>query len=162
MRYLIILFIFYCTHASAENTPLTTIGWIESVKILPEGLELEAKIDTGADNSSLDITDWQKLNRDGNPWIRFTVINNSGHTQVFERPLERYTRIKRKGTEPLKRPVVNMLICIGNQQFLTPVNLAKRKNFKYRMLIGRSFLKQRFLVDSASKLTTSPNCESEQ
>ena len=159
MRYLIVICIFFIAVASADTNDLTTIGWIEPVKILPEGLVLQAKIDTGADNSSLDITEWQNITRHGHPWVRFTVPNNQGQTRVLERPLERYARIKRKGTDSLKRPIVKLVLCLGQQQFQVPVNLAKRKNFKYRMLIGRSFLKDRFLVDSGSKLTTTPVCE---
>ena len=159
MRYLILLILFVSTQAAATGSNLTTIGWIEPVKIIPEGMVVEAKIDTGADNSSLDVVEWQKLDRNGTPWIRFEVINNQGKTQAFERPFERFARIKRKGTESLKRPVINLALCIGQQQFLAPVNLAKRKKFKYRMLIGRSFLKHRFLVDSGRKLTTTPGCQ---
>lgn len=137
-----------------------TIGWVETVRILPEEFELQAKIDTGADHSSLGIVDADDFIRDGRQWIRFTVRNNKGRTQVFERPFERSARIKPKQAATLKRPVVNMLLCIDKQMYITPVNLTERKNFKYQMLIGRSFLQDRFLVSSSRQLTTHPKCES--
>jgi len=158
MRFLLITFILCWSHAAKASDTLTTIGWIETVRILPEGLELKAKIDTGADNSSLGAIDWQNFKRNGQKWIRFKLLKNNGGTESFERPLDRYALIKRKQTEALKRPVIKLWLCIGNKKLLVPVNLAKRKKFKYRILIGRSFLKRNFLVDSAKELTQPPTC----
>jgi len=158
MRYLFIIFTLYFSTAHAGNPVLATIGWIEPVRILPEAFDVQAKIDSGADNSSLDVLSIQSFMRDNKEWIRFEIRNNSDNTHILERPLKRYTLIKRKGTEPLKRPVVEMWLCIDKDKFLVPVNLAKRGNFKYRMLIGRSLLKGRFLVNPALKMTSSPDC----
>ena len=158
MRYLLIVLSLYMTNSIAASNELATIGWIESMRILPEGIELRAKIDTGADNSSVGVVEWASYDNDGDEWIRFKVQDNAGNTKVFERPLERYAHIKRKKAEPLIRPVVNMWLCFGNQKYLAPVNLADRKEFKYRMLVGRSFLKDRFLVNSSDQMTVSPAC----
>ena len=160
MRKLILTFFLIGISSAIEAEPLTTIGWIEAVQIQPEGYEVMAKIDTGADNSSLDVTSWQAYSHNGSPWIRFEVSNNAGKLQKFERPLERYARIKRKRTDPVKRPVVKMLLCVGEEQYLVSVNLAERNNFKYRMLIGRSFLKNHFLVDVSKRETQVPKCNS--
>ena len=160
VRYFLLVFILFSLQAQADSTNKTIIGWIEVVRIIPEKFELSSKIDTGADNSSLDVTEWHSFTHEDKEWLRFTVISNDGDTQIFERPLERYAYIKRKRTEPVKRPVVKMQLCIGDNVYLAPVNLAKRKGFKYRMLIGRSFLKGNFLVDSALTETASPKCDS--
>lgn len=160
MRYLLIICVLFCSHTAAATDSLVTIGWIEAVRIMPEGFDLQAKIDTGADNSSLGVLDWQSFTRNSKEWIRFKVRNNDGQIKSFERPLERHAFIKRKQSEPLKRPVVNMQLCLGKKKILTEVNLAKRKNFKFRMLIGRSLLKNHFLVNPALKLTQSPECKS--
>lgn len=158
-RNLLLIFILFSPNAVLADTHLTTIGWIESVRIIPEGFYVQAKIDTGADNSSIDVLDWQSFNRNGAEWVRFNIRNNDDVIQAFERPLLRIARIKRKQSEALSRPVVQMWLCIGDKKFPAQVNLAKRGNFEYRMLIGRSYLKGRFLVDSASRLTLSPQCE---
>ena len=155
---LLIILIFLSPHANSASEQLTTIGWIETVRILPEGFDLQAKIDTGADNSSVDIMDWKIIERDSKEWVRFKVRNNKNKTHIFERPLQRYAKIKRKQSEALKRPVVEMGICIGKDKMQVPVNLAKRENFEFRMLIGRSVLKGRFLVDSSTTHTKSPEC----
>jgi len=158
MRFLFIIYIICYSYSSAASEKLITIGWIESVRILPEGVNLEAKIDTGADNSSIGVTKWLSFTKNGSEWVQFSVQGDEGSTQSFERPLERYALIKRKSTGVLKRPVVKMWLCIGKNKILSQVNLAKRNNFKYRMLIGRSLLKNNFLVNSAIKLTLDPDC----
>ena len=160
MRHLLMFFLLlpYSLAIASENK--TTIGWIETVRLLPEGFELQAKIDTGADNSSLGIVNWKEIKRDGDEWIVFEVRNNKGNTQTFERPLENYTYIKRRQVESIERPVVKMWVCLGTKRVFVPVNLAKRKDYKYRMLIGRSFLIDHFLVNSSVKLTQQPDCGS--
>jgi len=158
LRYLILVSLLYATQPAVMAESLTTIGWIERVRLLPEGFELQAKIDTGADNSSLDVLHWEAFQRGGKEWVRFELYNNGGWARLFERPLKRHVRIKGKEARLPKRPLVELWICVGDEKYLAPVNLAERGRFKYRMLVGRSFLKGRFLVDSGSKLTLSPQC----
>lgn len=158
LRTVLFILPLFASNPGTADSQLTTIGWVEAVRILPENFDLQAKIDTGADNSSLDITDWNAFEHKGKQWVRFSTRNNSNVTYTFERPLERYASIKRKQSKPLKRPVVQMQLCIGDKTYQAPVNLAKRENFEFRMLIGRSFLKDRFLVDSSTTLTISPKC----
>ena len=160
MRYLILLTLFLLSpYSYAKQAALITIGWIEPIRILPENFDVQAKIDTGADNSSLDVTHWKVFKKDGQQWVRFELINNQDITQTLERPLQGYSNIKYKSTGSVKRPYVNLRLCLGEREILAKVNLSKRKKFKYRMLIGRSFLKGDFLVNSAIKLTQSSNCK---
>lgn len=160
MRYLLMIFLLLPYSLSIASENKTTIGWIETVRLLPEGFDLQAKIDTGADNSSLGIVNWKEIRRDDDAWVQFEVRNNKGQTQSFERPLDSYTYIKRREVESIERPVVKMWVCLGTKRVFVPVNLAKRKDYKYRMLIGRSFLVDHFLVNSSVKLTQQPDCVS--
>lgn len=138
-----------------------TIGWIEHVQLQSDNLQLTAKIDTGADNSSIHARDVAIYEADGVKRVRFTVENNEGKNAQFDLPLLRITQIKRKGAEPLQRPVVNMELCVGNTRKTTQVNLANRGNFTYRMLIGRSYLRNTYLVDPNVKFTAKPGCMDE-
>jgi hypothetical protein len=150
--------ILFASVSLASATEMSTIGWVEQVAILPYRFELQAKIDTGADNSSIDTVDWQSFYKDGEEWIRFSIRSNDNRKVDIEKPLLRYTRVKRKRAGPVTRPVVQMDFCIGNINIEAPVNLADRANYKYRMLIGRSALKDRFLVDSSRKNTVQVGC----
>ena len=138
---------------------IQAIGWIEHVKVSTANLVFNAKIDTGADNSSINASNieiYQHSN--GSKHVKFSVENRDGVRSDFNLPLVRITHIKRKGAEPLNRPVVSMNLCIGNTLKTVEVNLANRNNFKYHMLVGRTYLKDAYLVDVNKKYTTEPNC----
>lgn len=134
------------------------IGWVENVAIINHGIAIDAKIDTGADNSSLDAGDWKAFLKEGEDWIRFTLKNNSGDSVLVEAPLLRFTEIKRKRAEPVTRPVVQLEICLAGKRYEIPVNLSERANFKYRMLVGRTALEGIFLVDSELTYTKTVSC----
>lgn len=134
------------------------IGWLEQVHINEARIVLDAKIDTGADNSSIKAKILKKYERDGKQWVRFRLRDKHNHTVVLERKIERYTRIKRKMAPAIRRPVVKLGLCLGNVFREAEVNLAERKKFKYHILIGRSFLKGIFLVDSDMQYETRPVC----
>lgn len=141
----------------AADTP-QTIGWLEHVRLQPQNMLMKAKIDTGADNSSIHAEDILVIDKGGIKVVKFTLRNKKGETLLMEKPLVRYALIKRKGTEPLRRPVVEMELCVGNTARTVPVNLANRENFKYRMLIGRSYLKLGYIVDSNQQYIAEPAC----
>ena len=54
--------------------------------------------------------------------------------------------------------VVMLGICLGKVYKETEVTLVDRKGFLYAMLIGRSFLKNLFIVDTAQQFTVKPTC----
>jgi hypothetical protein len=139
--------------------PTQAIGWIERVQLQPHKLVLTAKIDTGADNSSIHAENIEVYDRDGEQRVRFEVENRQGQVAKLDLPVERIAYIKRKGAASLERPVVNMQLCIGKSLKQVPINLASRSNFKYRILIGRSYLKDNYLVNAARQFTAEPSCQ---
>jgi hypothetical protein len=146
--------------AQAEN--FQTIGWIEHVKLGTSDLMMRAKIDTGADNSSIHADNMTVYEKDGVKMVKFTVENKQGNAAKFDLPVVRIANIKRKGAEPLHRPVVKMNLCLGHSMKTVYVNLANRGNFKYRMLVGRSYLKNQYLVNTATQYTEEPSCGNEK
>ncbi len=147
------------TTCAADTT--RTIGWVEHVQLQSGNMMLTAKIDTGADNSSIDATNVEIYEHNSDKHVQFTVEDNHGKSTQFNLPLVRIAHIKRKGAVPLERPVVRMNLCVGNTLKTTNVNLANRKNFKYRMLIGRSYLKDAYLVNANQQFTAEPTCNGE-
>jgi hypothetical protein len=158
MKAVYLLILLMLAPAAYPADQLSVIGWIEPVKLLQEDLILNAKIDTGADHSSIDIVEFTQISQHGKDSVRFTIRNNSGQIRELQKPVLRFARIKRKGAESTKRPVVQMEICLAGKVLTIPVNLQKRNHFKYRMLIGRSALKGQFLVNSAITSTSQPEC----
>jgi hypothetical protein len=149
---------------SSGSETLPIVGWAEKVSLLPEGLVIRAKIDTGADHSSLNVPMYETFLKGGEMWVRFAVTNAEGHSVVFERRVERVATIKRRGNkskrkrEQIKRPVVKIGICTGGAFREVDVNLADRRKFKFPMLIGRSFLKGLLLVDASAQYSADPTC----
>lgn len=134
------------------------IGWIESVNIEDAQLNIQAKIDTGADTTSIDAVIEEIFQVEDEDWIRFSITNKQNKTVTLDRKIIRYVEIKRRLVPPVKRPVVELGICLGQTYHKVNVNLANRAKFNYKMLIGRDYLEGRYLVDSASKYTTQPSC----
>ena len=144
--------------ASQAAEAKKVIGWVEKVAILPEKVVLTAKIDTGADNSCLDVREYSFFDRDGERWVRFEIAEDGDKGEAVERKVERMAEIKRHKGKAQSRPVVKMVLCRGGVKREAEVNLTDRHRFKYRMLIGRSFLDGEFSVDPSIKLTVEPVC----
>lgn len=155
---LLILLVWFLQISTSYAAEKQKIGWVENVTINGSELQLKAKIDTGATTSSINAKIVKKFTKNGKKWIRFSVQNNSGQTIVLERKIVRYVKIKRKLALPLKRPVVNLGICLGKIHQVLEVNLSDRKNFDYQLLVGRNYLRGHFIVDSDDEYTIKPSC----
>jgi hypothetical protein len=134
------------------------VGWVEKVRIYPSGLVIRAKLDTGAEYSSLDARNLTFFNRSGVNWVRFDVIEGDGKAVTLERPVLRQATIKRHFLGSQKRPVIRIGVCLGNFYRETEVNLVDRTGFQYRMLIGRKFMENFLVIDPAAKYTGEPEC----
>lgn len=133
-------------------------GWIEKAKIKPEGIVVHAKLDTGAENSSLHAENLVEFEKDGQRWVRFSITNRYGVTTDVERKVVRTTRIKRYGGKYRSRFVVVLGICLGDRYMEADVSLDDRTGFNYQMLIGRSFLAGNATIDPAIMYTVEPQC----
>ena len=151
-----ILLLVACDKVSAEKP---VAGWVEYAIVFPSNMKIKAKLDTGAEHSSLNATHLDTFERDGAQWVRFDVTNWQGRTERFEAKVIRMAKIKRHGTESAERPVIRLGICLGNAYKDVEVNLVDRSKFNYQMLIGRSFLKDSILVDASATFIAEPRCQ---
>ncbi len=138
------------------------IGWIEAVRLYPGALHIIAKIDTGADSTSVNAEWIKEFTRDGKRWVRFQIHDDDGDIGQFERPVLRTVKIKRHFGQSQRRLVVRLGLCIDGRYALADVNLVDRKGFKYQALIGRRDMKDRFLVDPGRKNLSEPECKGVQ
>lgn len=145
--------------APAQSDQKRMVGWLERVLLTTEGIMMDAKVDTGADVSSVRAEILGYREEGGQPWVEFALHDNAGKRYVLKRPLRRKARIKSKTGGTLERPVVQLELCIGNRRYTAQVNLAKRPRFKYPLLLGRSFLKGRFVVDPERQYLLTPACQ---
>ena len=156
---LLILFNLLYLSSVLASDKLTKAGWIEKVHIYPGDLVMNAKLDTGAKTSSIHAEDVTRFEREGKPWVRFTVIDEHGKSKVLEREVHRIVKIKRHKREPAERPVIFLGICLGDTYRKTEVNLADRSNYEYELLIGRRFMDEHFAIDPSSKFLLHTNCQ---
>jgi hypothetical protein len=129
-------------------------GWQETITLyLPsQPIQLVAKLDTGADTSSLHAEDIQILNADtDNAQVRFRL--QGVH---YQRPLIRISHIKRHQLPPQARPVIVLEWCLNQQRQQSEFTLTDRRQFRTPVLLGRNSLRQRFLVDSATTQQLQP------
>ncbi len=138
----------------------TVVGWIEKVRIYPGNFVVHAKLDSGAEYSSLDAGNMQIFERDGKKWVRFDLEEKrEGKKLTIERPLVRWAPIKRHNQEPQRRPVIKLGLCLGTLYKEAEVNLVNRQNYQYRMLIGRKFMEGAVIIDPSATYTVEPECK---
>lgn len=133
------------------------IGWVEPVQV-EDKLVLNAKIDTGADSPSMDAQDLKITRRGRKEWVSFWTKGRDGQRVDFDREIFRYVDIERAGGQNEKRPAVILYLCLGDVRREVVVNLVDRSTLEYPMIIGRSFLQNKFIVDPTHTYTTLPSC----
>lgn len=135
---------------SKPSKPLPVVGWRELVHLPELGLhEVPAKIDTGARTSSLHGTLLERFERDGQQFVRFAVDFEQQHVrQICEAVHVDWRGITSSNGETQRRLIIKTPLQIGGLRFRAEISLADRSDMKFPMLIGRSALRRRFVVDS--------------
>lgn len=135
-------------------------GWVEQVLIHDVGVQLEAKLDTGATTSSIDAHNIQRFRRGKKRFVRFELEpRDPPGVRRLERPLVRMVRIKQHDGRYQRRPVVTLDVCIGRVRRSVEFSLVDRRNFDQPVLLGRNALAGAALVDSDLAHTTLPRCD---
>ncbi len=128
------------------------IGWREWVGLPDLAIDhIKAKVDTGARTSALHAFYVQRFERDGVAWVKFGVHPLQGcNSQVVEceARVKDVRRVTDSGGHAEWRPVIETTLMIRGNPRLIEVTLTDRETMMFRMLIGRSALKRRYLVDS--------------
>lgn len=129
---------------------MATVGWRELVDLPELGLRgIPAKIDTGARTSSLHGKVLETFERDGQQFVRFAVDFPDQHVQqVCEAVHVDWRGITSSNGETQRRMIIKTPLRIGPLKFRAEISLADRSDMQFPMLIGRSSLRRRFVVDS--------------
>lgn len=140
---------------SAPPDSKTILGEIEYVHLDPPGLEFTARIDTGAQTSSLNALDIVEFERDGKPFVKFNIIHpGTGEKIELTRRLRHYVRIKERGDrESQRRPVVRMRVALADINEQINFTLIDRGRHIHQVLIGRNLLRDLAIVDVSKKFT---------
>ncbi|GGX85137.1 ATP-dependent Zn protease [Litchfieldella qijiaojingensis] len=138
-------------------------GWVEKATVEPWGVEVKAKLDSGALTSSLDARDIERFQKDGEEWVRFRLELEDEETgevtsEVLEREVNRKLILRGAGGES-RRPTVIMTICVGDTLYEEDFSLRNRGNMLYPMLLGRRTIEHLGLLDVTRTFQHKPECD---
>jgi hypothetical protein len=130
------------------SSPNDIIGRVELVD-LPEFnlVELEAKIDTGADSSALHCTNI-RIHDDNS--VSFCILdpNHPDYVgQELRMPIFTCKWVKSSNGISKKRAYIQTHVFINGKNYPIIISLTDRSKMSKPMLLGRRFLEGKFLVD---------------
>jgi hypothetical protein len=137
-----------------------TLGWREWLELPELGITaVRAKVDTGARSSSLHVESQQTFERDGAEWVRFELDTGRYRAPLAfaEAPVLERRKVTDSGGHSTERIFIRTRMRLAGRDWPAEVNLAPRRNMLFPMLLGRTALAGRFVVDpSASFLLGEP------
>lgn len=136
---------------------MMTVGWREYVSLPGLDLhQLKAKIDTGARTSCLHAFSLEPYQKQQTRWIRFGIHpkqNDVQVTQYCDAEIVDQRLVSDSGGHKELRYVICTELVMGKQQWPIEMTLTNRDTMRFRILIGRTAMKNRMMVDpSASYL----------
>ncbi|MDX1456018.1 MAG: RimK/LysX family protein [Marinobacter sp.] len=133
------------------------VGERERFYLEGPGFVYVARIDSGAETSSLDARNIRRFERDGQNWVRFDIPepNSNGQYRTLEREIVRNVRIIQSNIEEYeRRPVVELQFAIGNHRQKAEFTLTDREHLSHNVLIGRNVLRDVMLIDVGKEFAT--------
>lgn len=156
----ILLLLLSSTQNHAATRDLEILGWVENAILVDPEISLKAKLDTGAETSSLDAEIIKKFRKGGKRWVRFRITDrDTGKEYIVVRERIRTIGVIQHDGTTQSRPVVVMLVCIASRLLAIEVSLIDRREFNYPLLLGRNTLKSFALVDPDSAFVSDPECK---
>jgi hypothetical protein len=138
------------TSESSAGTRI--VGWREWLALPELGVvAIKAKIDSGARSSALHVVRQMRFERDGRPWVRFAVESDGPGSACAEAEAEIVDErnVTDSGGHTTRRPFIRTVVRLGDQCWPIEVNLADRRQMLFPMLLGRTAMLGRLLVDPA-------------
>ena len=126
------------------------IGWREWVTLPDLGVTVKAKVDTGARTSALHVEDIT-VGEDGT--VGFVVLPDQHDDAVrvaATATLLDVREIRSSSGEVQQRYVIKTWAKLHRRRWQIELTLASRDEMGFRMLLGRTAMRGRFLVDPAA------------
>jgi hypothetical protein len=144
------------TAPAAEAVEKKIIGATEMLTVEEAGLSFLGRMDTGAATTSIHAVDIEIAGSlpkgadcTGLP-VAFTVVNERGETCRLTSRVEK-TEVIRTSEGREERLFVFLTVSWQGEEKRVLVNLNDRSAMKYRLLLGRNWLENDYLVDVARR-----------
>ncbi len=128
------------------------IGWREFIGFPDWGVtRIRAKTDTGAKSSAVDVASIREITKNE---VVFDLIIHDKHRDRHKKihcPIARKSRVKSSNGKSEERIFVKTRVRIGPVEKEVEIGLVCRKNMICRALIGRTTLKDDFIIDPSHK-----------
>lgn len=149
-----ILTVLSCASSAGEKQVLRQS---EMMTVSSADLTFHARMDTGAENSSLHATDLKilgggakRMKKNIGKTVSFITENEKGEQKRLEAEIvDTSTVSNSQGTET--RYIVKLPITFEGKTHKVDVNLRDRSAMAYKLLIGRSFLKKGYVIDVSKR-----------
>ena len=124
------------------------VGRVEKIRLDPPGVSYPARIDSGAEGSSIHASNIVRFERDGKRWVSFDLDNPKGEPIAMEREVVRRVIVRQASVDEVdKRVKVMMRMSIGSHSDTMEFSLNDRSEMEYPVLIGRDFLRNNAVID---------------
>jgi hypothetical protein len=142
------------------------LGWREWVE-LPGlgGARLKAKIDTGARTSALHAFDLELSEAEGVAIATFELHplqRSARHAVRVAAEVAEFRKVRSSNGRVERRPVIRTEVTLGDVTWPVEVTLTSRDEMGFRMLLGRTAVRRRFLVDPGRSYLRSQREHSER
>ena len=145
---------------------MLTVGWREWIRLPTLGIRrIKAKIDTGARTSALHAFHVETFDKDGEKWVRFKIHPKQYRTdleQECEARIKDERMVSDSGGHKESRYVIESDIRLAGKTWPIEITLTARDDMRFRMLLGRTAMNDRLIVNPArSYLTRKPRSVTE-
>jgi hypothetical protein len=137
-----------------KSQSLPTLGWREWAALPDLGIpRIKCKVDTGARSSALHAFYLEPFVSRGKQRIRFGIHPLQKRTDrecnctadVLDQRM-----VTDSGGHREQRYVIETTVVIGDESWLIEITLTDRDTMRFRMLLGRTAMKKKFVVNPAS------------
>lgn len=145
--------------------PRPIVGWREWVRLPgldPSSTPTKAKVDTGARTSALHAFDLRVVERGAVSLVHFELHP----TQRSDEPstaasatVQEWREVRSSSGQVELRPVIRTPVELGGHRFDIELTLTSRDEMGFRLLLGRSAVRSRFLVHPGRSWLLSENLD---
>ena len=139
------------------------VGWREWLSLPDLGVAaVKAKVDTGARTSALHAWDVALRSSGGVTTVEFVLHpmqRSTRETIVCSAVVHEMRTVRNSGGDAEERPVIVTTARLAEHRWPIEIALARRDTMGFRMLLGRSAVRGRFVVDPGRSYLLGPRPE---